>query len=437
LRESPRDERYKEKDRPRDQRRPSQRDRDRILNSSAFRRLAGVTQVVSAAEGEVFHNRLTHSLEVAQVGRRIAEHLVESQGQLAADLGGIDPEVVDAAGLSHDLGHPPFGHIAEEKLDALMTEVGSDGFEGNPQSFRILTVLAVRAEDLPGLNLTRATLNAVLKYPWLRDRADADKSRKWGAYVTESDLLAWVRSGSPEGQKSVEAAIMDWSDDIAYAVHDVEDFYRAGMLPLDRLSREDEVQGFIEGVVAEWDRAKAPHRFDPKVALKVLPGVLGYAPVVGPYSGTRAQRAALRHLTSNLVGRYVRALSLDASGVVIDPDIRIEVDILKELTWHYVIRNPALAAQQHGQQQVVRDLLGFFREATEQPASASIRRILPRSIGDALFELEVLGGTDVTKVMRLRFAADAVAGLTEQQALNLHSRLTGHDPRSVLDPIIR
>jgi dGTPase len=151
---------------------PFQKDRDRLLYASAFQRLGSVTQVVSASEGYVFHNRLTHTLEVAQIARRLAEKLlVETDPGLVEALGGIDPEVVEAAALAHDLGHPPFGHIAEKQLDALAKKHNaSDGFEGNAQSFRIVSRGAAHRTDYKGLNLTRATLNAILKYPWTRDR---------------------------------------------------------------------------------------------------------------------------------------------------------------------------------------------------------------------------------------------------------------------------
>ena len=152
---------------PGDRRKSFQIDRDRILYSSAFRRLAQVTQVVTAQEGHVFHNRLTHSLKVAQVARRLTESLVTQQPEIAEKLGGIEPDVVEAAALAHDLGHPPFGHIAEEELDECAVRHDlKDGFEGNAQSFRILTKLAIHRIDYCGLNLTRATLNGVLKYPW-------------------------------------------------------------------------------------------------------------------------------------------------------------------------------------------------------------------------------------------------------------------------------
>ena len=157
---------YPPSDRTDDHRGPFQRDRDRIIYTSAFRRLAWVTQVVSAYEGDPFHNRLTHTLEVAQIGKRLAEKLLDEQPEEATAIGGLDPEVVEAAALAHDLGHPPFGHAAERELDRLVRESGtSDGFEGNPQSFRVVTKLSVKGRESPGLNLTRATLDAILKYP--------------------------------------------------------------------------------------------------------------------------------------------------------------------------------------------------------------------------------------------------------------------------------
>ncbi len=209
----------------RDQRLEPQRDRDRVLYSSAFRRLAGVTQVVAADEGDFYHNRLTHTIKVAQVARRVAEHLVNTAHAGAF----IDPDVCEAAALAHDLGHPPFGHVGEMTLDECVVGQGlADGFEGNAQSFRIVTRLALRRPDFPGLNLTRATLAAILKYPWLRQERGSDQKRhaKYGAYSTEADVLAWARELAPSGslQRGVEAEIMDWADDVTYAVHDIEDF---------------------------------------------------------------------------------------------------------------------------------------------------------------------------------------------------------------------
>ena len=233
-----------------DHRRPAERDRDRILYTSAFRRLAQVTQVVAANNAHVFHNRLTHSLQVAQVGRRIAEWLSSRQSELAAEAEGLDPNVVEAACLAHDLGHPPFGHIAEQELNSLCQDIG--GFEGNAQSFRIVTKLAFRSPSYAGINLTRATLCALLKYPWLRGQNPA-KPKKWGAYNTENDDFTFARElmSSTNLQRSVEAELMDWADDVTYCVHDLEDFYRAGRIPLHLLAwrkRDDERKIFFDDV---------------------------------------------------------------------------------------------------------------------------------------------------------------------------------------------
>jgi dGTPase len=168
-----------------------QHDRDRILYSSALRRLVGITQVVAPIERQVTHSRLTHTLEVAQIARRLAEYLTYTGAdkELADSAGGIDSDVVEAAALAHDIGHPPFSHVAEEVLDAFCKTLLPEGFNGNAQSFRILTKLAVRSPNFPGLNLTRATLNAVMKYPCFHGGRFGEKTcqERWGSYLSESD----------------------------------------------------------------------------------------------------------------------------------------------------------------------------------------------------------------------------------------------------------
>lgn len=436
--------RYADLDRPDDQRTRGQRDRDRILYTSSFRRLAGVTQVVSAAEGHIFHNRLTHSLEVAQVARRLAEKLRKEQREVADALG-VDEDVVEAAALAHDLGHPPFGHIAEAELDTAVVEEGvKDGFEGNAQTFRVLNKLAVRSVDFPGLDLTRATLNAVLKYPWLRDTSDPKKKRKWGAYSSEQREFDWARQpfGRSE-RKMAEAELMDWSDDIAYGVHDVEDFYRAGMIPLERLGDPDEIARFLDEVFARWTLTGFAPDFTRDDAGAAFREIIGYAPITEPYAGTREQRAALRTLTAGLIARYVNAVTLKASSSETDPPVRVpkeqrvELTILKELTWHYVILNPALAAQQYGQRRVVRDLFRVFVEAARAGRGHWKRNVLPRGFKDTLEEHEEQLPEAELDGARVRIAADIVASLTEQQAYQMHARLTGSEPGSVLNAIVR
>jgi dGTPase len=182
-----------------------ERDRDRILYSSAFQRLGGVTQVTAPEPGHAFHTRLTHSLKVAQVARACARMLKQQSltGTAAQVVDTLDPEAVEASALAHDLGHPPFGHIAEERLNINAADAG--GFEGNAQSFRILTRLAVQARNPLGLNLTRETLNGTLKYPWARSAKP-----KWGVYVDDLPTFEWVREDSVPGEPSLGARLMDW-----------------------------------------------------------------------------------------------------------------------------------------------------------------------------------------------------------------------------------
>ena len=434
-----RDDRFHLNDRPPDQRTDGQRDRDRILYASAFRRLGGVTQVAAAGEYHVFRNRLTHTLEVAQVARRLAEYTTRDQPNEAEALGGIDPDVVEAAALAHDLGHPPFGHVAEEILDELVRDSGnSDGFEGNPQSFRIVTKLALRHRDFQGLNLTRATLNAILKYPWTRGTDGGPRERKWGAYSSEEAEFNWAREFSDREIRSPEAELMDWADDITYSVHDLDDFYRAGLIPLDRLLIDsDERNCFLDSVQSRWERDD--RRNDLNVWERITESFDALADRIWaahrhlhrPYSGVREQRADLRSLTASLISRYVtnaitlrKSSSISDGTVVIDPEYEMEVKILKELTWEYVINSPALATQQYGQRRLIEDLFEILTDA----ASDSDFSVFPPRFSERLEE------TEASDRQVIRTVADYISSMTERQAIELHQRLTGASIGSVLDP---
>jgi dGTPase len=443
-------------DRPTDQRSDFERDRDRVLYSSAFRRLAGVTQVVHAAEGHIFHNRLTHTLKVAQVGRRLAEHLVGSEPpELVEAVGGIDPDVVETAALAHDLGHPPFGHIAEEELDSELTKRGiADGYEGNAQSFRIVTKVAIKSTNYNGLNLSRASLNAILKYPWRRG-VDGKEHRKWGYYYSEKDDFEFARALNPpaDRRQSAEAALMDWADDVAYSVHDVDDFYRAGLIPLDRLLTggddrrpfRDERERFIEAVYNRWrseGKTGLIKTLDQESASKFFDSLSEFVDhILLPFAGTYDQRAELNFLSSLLIRRYIlgpdsgtKAITLNSSGsgpfIKVDPRLRAEVDLLKELMRYYVFENPALLAQQFGQRRVIRDLFDIFYKAA-QPASKT-SGLIPPPFCDVLKKI-----TGAAERERARLVADLIASMTEQQALLFHQRLTGIAPGSVRDLIVR
>lgn len=455
--------RHEALDKPRDNRRLAQRDRDRILYSSAFRRLGGVTQVVAASEGHVFHNRLTHTLKVAQVARRIAEKLLApwddaSQAESLPPRPPLDPDVVETAALAHDLGHPPFGHIAERLLHELMRGLAPNepialdtpppgahdwrnGFEGNAQSFRIVTKLAATDRRFPGLDLTRASLAAILKYPWSHNPSDKQSKafKKWGFYSSEVDDLRFALGlggddplPSTARPQSLEAAVMDWADDITYAVHDAEDFYRAGLVPLDRLRElTGEREEFAEWIHREWG---GMWESEPISEQELVNAVSIIGTLFGSrrtYGGELEQRIAVRSFVSGLVRQYVRATTVSYEDgthrLAVDRLFRLQVDALKQLTWRYVIRRPALASQQEGQLRVIGDLFTILVEAMEGKRN---RALLPVQAQEALDE------RDSTPGLRGRAACDVICGLTEQEAVRLHARLTGIEAGSVIDPIL-
>lgn len=427
------DRRHSEPPHPSSVRTPAQRDCDRLLYSSGFRRLANVTQVVAADQGYVFHNRLTHALKVAQIGKRLAERLcAQNSAEKLREFGGLDPHVLEAAGLAHDLGHPPFGHLAEETLNRRVEQKLKDGFDGNAQSFRIITKLAIRSEDEEGLNLTRAVLNAVLKYPW--PRGDTGKrAKKWGAYQSEKVDFDWARMGveCPE-RKTLEAEIMDFADDIAYSVYDIEDFYRAGKIPLHRLTNTAneparEAEEFFEGVFARWERREIAVS-DEKPYRAAFERISKFFPVV-PYKGRRDERAYLRDMTSFFVGRYLEKIELqepkncDDSLVRVCDEHKIEIEMLKELTWQYVIENPALVTQQRGYKLAINSLFDTFLEA-----------ILENKL--AVFPLAIRERLEVDHDEPVRIVADFIASMTEQQAIEMFQRFKGISFGSFLKGII-
>lgn len=426
-----------------DNRSKFERDRDRILYTSAFQRLAGVTQVASADEGHVFHNRLTHTLEVAQVARRIAERLTRDYRREVEQIGGLNADVVESCAMAHDLGHPPFGHIAEKELNDLVLkkEPGLDGFEGNAQSFRIVTRLALRSDENDGLNLTRATLDGILKYPWLKAhgrkpkaavalRIFEKKTRKWGAYRSEADQFLWARElhRRTDDHQSFEAQIMDWADDLTYAVHDVSDFFKAGLIPLDRLAVDSaERARFYQEIFANssWNDTGFSDK-DLRVAFESL---AEFFPFRERYAGTKKHRIAIRRFAAGMIGECVKQVQVDprAGVLYVPPERRKEIVMFKRLTWHYVILNPALTTKQVGQRKIVRELFEAFHDA------AVVRDEL--DIFPAAYK-ELIQNARTTRD-RTRLVTDMLAGMTEQQAINIHRKLTGVNLGSVLDPITR
>ncbi len=418
-----------------DQRSPGQKDRDRVLYTEEFRRLAGITQVLSEG-GHAFHNRLTHTLEVAQVARRMAERLcaLEHADGQAEQAALIDPDVVEAAALIHDLGHPPFGHLGEHELDVLAREAGDpDGFEGNAQSFRIVTRLSVRSPQYAGLNLTRATLRASLKYPNLRgpmpDPGEADfdaklkKHLKFGAYHDDRASFDFAREGAPGDGPALEAQIMDYADDVAYSMHDLMDFYRAGMLPLHELAREDVFEDFF-----------ARHRpyilcgsylHDEDLGRdELLAIVRDFDPTPG-FDGSRHDVLNLRQRVSENTGRYIQVsvdwTHLQGPKLVVPERYRLEIAFFKRVIWEYVLSHTSIHTQREAHARVVRAVFHAVLEAVQRGADGVSDEVL-RSFIPAWY----LDGTHEATPVRL--AVDIVASLSDAQARALAQRLPSFEP---------
>lgn len=423
-----------------DQRTPYQRDQDRILYTDNFQRLSGITQVARTGESYIYHDRLSHSLKVAQIGRRLTELLLENAPKdLLSEYEGPNPDVVETAALAHDMGHPPFGHAAEQELDDCVRESGvEEGFEANAQTFRIVTQLATHREEYRGLDLTRASLNAVLKYPWARGENE-DKPSKWGYYHTEKEDFNFARRGFADQRRSIEAEIMDWSDDVAYAVHDLDDFYRANLIPFDQILTDSQEREEFLDHIEDCEHVSFTSDWGPELFLDHLQNTV-VDPLKKPFSGTNRQKSVMNAFTSHLIERYIgqmidESVYLDAEKGRLELQIHHylenEVDLLSEMTRYYIINNSSLMAQQFGQRKVIRKL---YRDLMKQALpGADHRGIIPRPYRDDLKSLE----DSESKDQRARIVVDLLTSMTEQQTLKLYERLEGTTPGSLQDRIIR
>jgi dGTPase len=283
----------------------------------------------------------------------------------------------------------------------------------------VVTRLALRRTGIPGLNLSRATLNAVLKYPWSRTPTKKD-GRKWGHYKEDQPSFEFARDLGPGGDaRSVEAEIMDWSDDVTYAVHDMEDSYRAGMVPLDQLLGGGAArESFLASL--ETKKKQAANFLDALRALDV-------PELHRPFDGSSAQRGTLNWFSAQLINRFILAAKLKGNALQLPAKERFEVDTLKLVMKHFVFGHPALAAQQHGQRRVIRELFTTFWSAANS-SDEQDQKILPLQFRELLSS-----ASDSTA--RARLVADLIAGMTERDAISIHQRLTGTALGTVLDSI--
>ncbi|WP_030735764.1 deoxyguanosinetriphosphate triphosphohydrolase [Streptomyces sp. NRRL S-31] len=392
-----------------------QRDRARVLHSAALRRLAGKTQVVTpGTRGSAWdaspRTRLTHSLECAQVGRELGAAL------------GCDPDLVEAACLSHDLGHPPFGHNGESALNEFADDCG--GFEGNAQSLRLLTRIEPKrftGGRSVGLNLTRATLDAATKYPWPRGAHPTDPaSPKFGVYEDDRPVFDWVRAHAPATRTCFEAQVMDWSDDVAYSVHDVEDGLHAGHIDPGSLRSGPERRAVFEVAVGRY----VPADTDPAELAEALDRLQDEEWWPHGYDGSAVAQARLKDATSQLIGRFCLAaeaatrtaygtgrLTRYGARLVVPRATRLECAVLKAVADRYVMQRAEQERLRADQRVIVAELAEALTARAPDGLDPQFR---------ALFDA---AGDDRS---RKRVIIDQIASLTDASALSLHGRLTGH-----------
>ncbi|RSX54828.1 deoxyguanosinetriphosphate triphosphohydrolase [Bifidobacterium dolichotidis] len=403
------------------------RDRARLIHSSALRRLGAKSQVLVAGTDDFARTRLTHTLEVAQIGRQVASKL------------NLDPDIVDCACLAHDLGHPPFGHIGERVLAKIARNIG--GFEGNAQTLRILTRLEPKVffpSDLTGphsefagrsagVNLTRAALDAAIKYPWTYAEAaqhpkDASTS-KFCVYPDDEPVFRWLREGLPDHVSRtatpMECQVMDLSDDIAYSVHDVEDAFATGAMDPSRLQDPAVVEEMIEQTREwygpHWDAQGLLDAFHRLVALGVIPAA---------FTGTRRELAKLKDMTSMLIGRFAESteqatrechgdgpFARYGATLVVPEQTRYEIQILKGMAVYFVmVPYQGVAVREH-QQQIVEDLVDVMMSDSPR-TSMALEPVFIDDWNEASNDDE-----------RLRVAIDQVASLTDGSAMTMHQLL--------------
>jgi len=404
--------------RPNDYRTPFQVDRDRIIYSSAFRKLQSKTQVFLSGEYDFYRTRLTHSIEVAQIGRSIC-HFLQSQkdGPLQENFF-VDADLVEAICLAHDLGHPPFGHAGERKLHELMDGYG--GFEGNAQTLRLLTEIIYANEESGtyGMLPTRAFLDGVLKYktllsetPGAKNHFIYDEQEAFRNFALGGDTLpAGLESGAKlNGFRSLECQIMDWADDTAYSLNDIIDGVRAGFLTFEK----------IEKWATKTSQPKETSRWMRELQESV-------------------RKDNLEAVFSRKIGACIRACSLQprdnalaahtnryAFQLVITQDVQDEVDFYKRMAFDIIFRSSQLLQTELKGGKILEQMFAAFHENYLEPPKHPVR-VLPVLVENLL-------ASESSETGKRRRICDHLAGMTDGLARRTWKRLFDPDFASIVD----
>ncbi len=401
-----------------DERSEFERDRSRIVHSAAFRRLQGKTQVFTPSEGDFFRTRLTHSLEVAQIGKGLALRL------------GADTDLVEAISLIHDLGHPPFGHAGESELKELMDPYG--GFEANAQNIRILTKLESKSGDYDGLNLTRAVVDGQMKY---KDSFPEENGKF--VYADDTGLVDWASKeasvsvfGRYKRVMSFECGILDWADEVAYAVHDLEDSVHAGYIDAHHFSlnpsNDPRIRDIVEEVARKFKKSVACVTDSYNGLVKIMVEQNPDFRLIRPSHDHEQQKANRRRLTTFLIGRYIKCTSRMSREradkgkrsvssrylyhITVPWQYRVEVALINRLVKVFVIQSPQISAMESKGRHIVKCLFGKLMHGD------NAQLLLPIDWRERLPDEVEAGG-------KARVVSDYISGMTDGYAQKLYAKL--------------
>ena len=405
-----------------DYRSPFQIDRDRVLHTTTFRRLQNKTQVFWSGEYDFYRTRLTHSLEVAQIGKSICTWLLRQPNSLLSDHFFIDTDLLEAICLSHDLGHPPFGHAGEKTLNHLNREYG--GFEGNAQTLRLLTERIFSAKHT-GMSPSRAFLDGILKYKtlWSELITDGKPPKNHFIYDSQHRYLDWSLGGndfpieltpgkSRDAFKSIECQIMDWADDTAYSLNDLSDSVRAGFSPIEKIeqwAKSKEIDYSEKTPLGDLIQAIRANRVEPFVGKRI-----------GKYISSTHLELDVNFLSAT-TNRYRYRL-------IIDPTVQAESALYKRLAYDVVFLSPKLKQLEHKGSYMLRKLWEILetRYIHNLPIDGQDFQLLPN---DTVAEIQQAPDP----ATRARLICDYLAGMTDGYAARTYKRLFSPDFGSIND----